>query len=74
MKQKKVSIAHVGLRGVPAIYGGVDRVVEEIGKGLAKRGNKIVVYCWKNIYRRRVRSYENIELVYLPTVPLKYFL
>jgi glycosyltransferase involved in cell wall biosynthesis len=67
-----IKIAYVGLRGVPAIYGGVDRVVEEISTGLAARGHKVVVYCWKNIYKDRPREHKGIRLVYLPTIPVKY--
>jgi len=71
-KRNPLNIAYVGLRGVPGVYGGVDRVIEEIGTGLSKRGHKIVVYCWKSIYPRPVSTYKKIELVYLPTVPVKY--
>ncbi|MFZ1948155.1 MAG: glycosyltransferase family 4 protein [bacterium] len=68
----RVRVAFVGLRGVPAAYGGVDRVVDEISAGLARRGHEIVVYCWSNLYKSRPREDRGRRLVYLPTVPLSY--
>ena len=69
---KALKIAFVGLRGVPAVYGGVDKVVEEIGTGLAERGHKVFVYCWKSIYEEHQDEYKKMKLVYLPTIPVKY--
>ena len=69
---KPLRIAFVGLRGVPAVYGGVDRVVEEISTGLAARGHKIVVFCWSNLYRTKPAEYKGIDLVYKPTIPASY--
>ena len=40
-----LSIAMVGLRGVPATYGGIERHVEELGSRLAARGHQVTVYC-----------------------------
>jgi glycosyltransferase involved in cell wall biosynthesis len=69
---KPIKVAFVGLRGIPAVYGGVDRVVEEIGTGLAERGHQIVIYCWKSIYEKYPTKYKRTELIYLPTIPVKY--
>lgn len=68
----RIKIAFVGLRGVPAVYGGVDRVIEEIGTGLTKRGHQVTVYCWTSIYKERPGEYRGIHLIYLPTIPVKY--
>ncbi len=70
--KKPMKIAFVGLRGIPAVYGGVDRVVEEISTGLASRGHEITVYCWKNLYKQRLKEYRGVKLVYLPTIPIRY--
>src|SRR4051812_10511003 len=35
----------VGTRGVPARYGGFETAVEEVGRRLADRGHRVVVYC-----------------------------
>jgi len=65
-------VAFLGLRGIPAVYGGVDRVIEEITRGLTPRGHQVVVYCWNNTYEERPREYKGTELVYLPTIPVRY--
>jgi glycosyltransferase involved in cell wall biosynthesis len=67
-----LKIAFVGLRGVPAIYGGVDRVVEEITRGLTALGHQVTVYCWSNTYRDRPAEYAGARLKYLPTIPVRY--
>jgi len=37
-------IAIIGSKGVPATYGGVERHVEELAKGLVKKGHSVTVY------------------------------
>jgi glycosyltransferase involved in cell wall biosynthesis len=38
-------IALMGTRGVPAMYGGFETCVEEVGRRLAQAGHEVVVYC-----------------------------
>jgi len=68
----RLSIAYLGLRGIPAVYGGVDRVIEEVASGITQMGHRVVVYCWSNTYEERPREYMGAELVYLPTIPVRY--
>ena len=35
----------MGTRGVPALYGGFETAVEEIGSRLAQRSYDVTVYC-----------------------------
>lgn len=35
----------LGLKGIPALYGGVERHVEELARRLAGRGHEVTVYC-----------------------------
>jgi glycosyltransferase involved in cell wall biosynthesis len=65
-------VAYLGLRGIPAVYGGVDRVIEEVAQGLTPMGHHVLVYCWSNTYKKRFREYKGAELVYLPTIPVRY--
>jgi glycosyltransferase involved in cell wall biosynthesis len=67
-----LSIAFLGFRGIPAVYGGVDRVIEEIASGLTPRGHRVLVYCWSSTYRERPEVHKGAELVYLPTIPVRY--
>jgi len=70
-----MKIAFLGLRGLPAAYGGVDRVVEEISTRLAQCGHSVLVYCWKRPRTRtdRPKEYRGVELVHLPTFQVRYF-
>ncbi|MBK6888069.1 MAG: glycosyltransferase family 4 protein [Tetrasphaera sp.] len=38
-------IAMIGLRGLPATYGGVEKHVEELGARLSARGHDVTIYC-----------------------------
>jgi glycosyltransferase involved in cell wall biosynthesis len=60
-------IAMVGTRGVPARYGGFETAVEEVGRRLADRGHRVVVYC-RSAGRPgdRPRRYLGMDLVHLP--------
>lgn len=40
-----IRVAMIGQYGIPAAYGGVERVVEELGAELAERGVEVTVYC-----------------------------
>ncbi len=42
---QSLTIHFVGLKGVPATFGGVEHAVEEIGARLAARGHHVVVHC-----------------------------
>ena len=60
-------IAMVGTRGVPARYGGFETAVEEVGRRLADRGHRVVVYCRTDPAREdRPQRHLGMELVHLP--------
>ncbi|NEK85471.1 glycosyltransferase family 1 protein [Blastococcus saxobsidens] len=60
-------IAMVGTRGVPARYGGFETAVEEVGRRLADRGHRVVVYCRTTPGEdERPSRYLGMELVHLP--------
>lgn len=60
-------IAMVGTRGVPARYGGFETAVEEVGRRLADRGHRVVVYCRNGGTEADLPDrYLGMELVHLP--------
>jgi glycosyltransferase involved in cell wall biosynthesis len=63
-----LSIAMLGTRGVPARYGGFETAVEEVGRRLAERGHRVVVYCRTTGKADAALpdTYEGMELVHLP--------
>jgi len=66
-----VRIVMLGCRGIPATYGGVEKVVEELSVGLAKRGHEVSVIC-RDHYTPKMRAYQNVDLIRLPTVRQKH--
>ena len=63
-----MKIAFIGLRGVPAEYGGVERAVEEIAVRLVEKGHDVTVYCMGGNYKVRLASYKGIRLRHIPTI------
>jgi glycosyltransferase involved in cell wall biosynthesis len=59
-------IALLGTRGVPARYGGFETAVEEVGRRLADKGHRVVVYCRSRDDAPRPERYLGMELVHLP--------
>lgn len=65
----QLRIAMVGLRGLPATFGGVERHVEELGWRLAARGHEVVVYSRPQYCEdRRMTEYRGMRLMCIPTV------
>ncbi len=56
----------MGTRGVPALYGGFETAVEEIGKRLVARGYDVTVYCRNP--GQTITSYEGMHLVNAPAI------
>lgn len=63
-RSETLSIALLGTRGVPARYGGFETCVEEVGRRLAERGHRVVVYCRDLDGSERADSYLGMELVH----------
>ncbi|MET4136516.1 DUF1972 domain-containing protein [Pseudarthrobacter sp. PvP090] len=64
-----LSIALVGTRGVPARYGGFETCIEEVGKRLAARGHRVVVYCRASKDSDcSATDYQGMHLVHLPAL------
>lgn len=62
-------IALVGTRGAPALYGGFETAVEEVGKRLAARGHDVTVYCRNP--EQTMTEYAGMRLVNLPALRKK---
>jgi len=63
-------IAILGTRGVPAMYGGFETAVEEIGTRLAARGHEVTVYCRNP--GQLLTQYRGMHLVNLPAMRHRY--
>lgn len=64
-------IAMIGQKGIPALYGGIERHVEEIARRLVLAGHEVTVYCRLH-YTPTGGHYHGVELVRLPSVKTKH--
>jgi len=65
-----MKIAHIGSRGIPAQYSGVEKLIEETSVRLAKEGFQISVYCHSRRFGHS--EYKSIKLINLPTINTKH--
>lgn len=62
----------IGLRGIPATHGGVERAVEQLSVQLTERGNAVTVYGRTAYVDERLPTYRGIDLRYLPQINTKH--
>ncbi|HYW89145.1 MAG TPA: glycosyltransferase family 4 protein [Chloroflexota bacterium] len=64
-------IAHVGLKGIPVTYGGIEQVTEVLASRMAQRGHSVAVYA-RSHYTPRSMIYRGVEVRRLPSWDSKY--
>ena len=70
--ERPLRVAMIGLRGIPATYGGVERAVEELAAHLADRGHDVTVYA-RTAYSERDRTeFRNVSIKRLPQINTKH--
>jgi glycosyltransferase involved in cell wall biosynthesis len=69
---KKMNIAFLGTRGVPASYSGVETCAEQLGQRLVERGHQVTVYCRSHHITYPGTYYKGMRLIKLPTIRNKY--
>ncbi|HSR67944.1 MAG TPA: glycosyltransferase [Acidobacteriota bacterium] len=70
--QRRLRIALLGTRGIPANYGGFETFAEELSRRLVKRGHKVTVYGRSHYVDPKLESYRGVDLRVLPCVRHKY--
>jgi glycosyltransferase involved in cell wall biosynthesis len=65
-------IAILGIRGVPANYGGFETFAEQFGARLVDRGHDVTVYGRDRYVARGMNTYRGMRLVRLPAPKSKY--
>jgi len=68
-----MNIAIMGIRGIPANYGGFETFAEELSTRLVIKGHEVTVYGRSNIINYPHRFYHGVRLIILPTIAHKYF-
>jgi glycosyltransferase involved in cell wall biosynthesis len=64
-----LKIAVIGIRGVPANYGGFEVTAENVVTRLVERGHKVTVYCRGNS-AGKLSEYKGLSLKYLPSIEM----
>src|SRR5258705_506107 len=68
---RKLRVAVLGTRGVPANYGGFETCAEEVSVGLAQRGHDVTVYCRRGNAPGDPTEYKGVRLRYPPHIERK---
>jgi glycosyltransferase involved in cell wall biosynthesis len=67
-----VRIAFLGIRGVPANYGGFETFAQELGRRLVARGHEVTVYGRDLWISASIRTHMGMQVVRLPAPRSKY--
>lgn len=69
---RSLKIAMVGLKGLPAKWGGIEKFVEEVGRRLVERGHQVTVFGSRWYCGERARSrHLGMRLKVLPSIPVQ---
>jgi glycosyltransferase involved in cell wall biosynthesis len=69
---RKLKIAFIGQKGIPAHFGGVEFHVDELARRLAKRGHRVSAYVRAWYTPRDLATYEGVQLLHTPTIRTKH--
>jgi len=70
-----MKIAMIGQKGIPTLFGGIERHVEEISCNLAKKKdfkNKVFVYVRNYYTPKRIKKYQGVNIIHLPSLKTKH--
>src|SRR5829696_9010811 len=69
----KSAIAVLGIRGLPANYGGFETCAEQITRIWSEQGHPVIVYCRRKHYPQKLERVGNVRLKYTYSIALKSF-
>lgn len=61
----------IGIKAIPARFGGFETAVDEISRGMVRLGHEVVVYNRSGMSMHRGSDYDGVRLVSLPTLRSK---
>lgn len=67
-----MKIAIMGIRGIPANYGGFETFAEELSTRLVRRGHTVTVFGRSNMIKYAEPYYQGVRIRILPTISHKY--
>jgi glycosyltransferase involved in cell wall biosynthesis len=69
---RKLRIAFIGTKGLPAKWGGIEKYIEEIGRRLVRRGHAVTVFCSKWYCADYAKNtYLGMRIYRVPAIHLK---
>ena len=71
MNPRKLHVAFLGTRGVPAAYSGFETFVEELGARLVERGHQVTVFNRYPFVPLREKHYRGMRIIRLRTIQRK---
>ncbi len=69
---RRLNLAIIGTRGIPANYGGFETFTQELSTRLVQRGHTVSVYCRRHYFRHDGSAFRGVRLVVLPAIRHKY--
>ena len=66
-----MKIAIIGIRGLPANYGGFETCADHTSSYWHSKGHEVLIYCRKSNYTIYPSEYNGIHLRYIFSIPLK---
>jgi glycosyltransferase involved in cell wall biosynthesis len=69
---KKLNVGILGIRGIPANYGGFETFAEELSSRLVSNGHTVTVYSRQGVVEEVGELYRGVVIKKLPTVKHKY--
>ncbi|MCK4809571.1 MAG: glycosyltransferase [Candidatus Omnitrophica bacterium] len=70
---KKIRVAFIGQKGIPANFGGIESYVEGVAERLCKDGYEVSVYVRGWYTKKGLKNYKGIKLIHIPSIKNKYF-
>ena len=72
MPSDHIRVAVIGLRGIPATWGGIEHHCEQLYTRLAAKGYQVTVYGRRGYVPSHVRWWHGVRVRRIPTIPNKY--
>jgi len=64
-------IAMIGIKAIPAHFGGFETAVDEVSRRLVKMGHEVLVYNRRGMSSHPESTYDGVQLITLPTLRSK---
>lgn len=68
-----MNISIIGSKGYPYVYGGYETFVKHLAERLVTKNCNVTVYCHSNLFKKRIKKVNGINLIYIPSLKSKYF-